>query len=305
MTYRSNYNAFDKKNDYSNFAFKRSEILDVLRVLNSNFSFEQAEPIVQKNINLSQENSNQNSQYDYKFFLFKKPLLSLHEATCIMTGFDPQHVNRCRNDTNFNIDFANYLGAMDYINSCASARLLDYSEQYDEMNTSDLKKFLANENTFINGFNEKEINTSNDENLTENTNLKNTIANLELDVAIEKMNVRELNEEIVKLKTELSEKNIKIKEIELSHQKEDTSLLGLIFDETAQDRYAPDLAYAIKAWESIYIKNPKIDSHNNKANKWISKNTSYSGEQEDTATRRLREVIAPLSDWRHTRKKSN
>lgn len=224
MTYRSNTYSPDKT-DYSNFGFKKSEILKVLQNLSSDFSFEKAEPIVQKSINLSQENINQNSQYNYKFFLFKKPLLSLHEAACIMTGFDPQHVNRCRNDTNFNINFANYLGAMDYINSCASARLLDYSEQYDEMNTGDFKKFLENENTFIEGFNDyltPPISTV----VQVNNNSNETISDLEFDLVIERGTVNILNAEIEKLKAELLKKDQIIKELRLIQTIVDESKLG-------------------------------------------------------------------------------
>lgn len=68
------------------------------------------------------------------------------------------------------------------------------------------------------------------------------------------------------------------------------------------NHYAPDLCYAVKLWHSVYIQNPKKDSHNNKANTWIKNNTPYSGEQEDTATRRIREISAPLNDWHISRK---
>lgn len=115
--------------------------------------------------------------------------------------------------------------------------------------------------------------------------------------------IKNLKKENEKIKAELLERDQKIKELESLNQKDKTDLLSLIFDKTATDRYAPDLVFAIGAWRYIYIDNPKADSHNNKANTWIAKNTPYSGEQEDTATRRLREVISPYSEWRDTRKK--
>lgn len=114
---------------------------------------------------------------------------------------------------------------------------------------------------------------------------------------------KELLEEVEKLKAEILEKNERIKQLESTKLSIDSDLLSMIFDESSTHRYAPDLVYAIRAWESIYVKNPKIDSHNNKANTWISKNTPYSGEQENGATRRLREIISPYIEWKDTRKK--
>lgn len=289
MTYRSNYNPFDKT-DYKNFAFKKSEILEMLKVLDSDFSFEQAEPIVQKSINVSHDSNNQSSEYDYRFFLFKKPLLSLHEATSIMTGYSPQYVNQCRNDTNFNHNFANYLGALDYIGSCASAQILNYSEQYDEMNADDFRKFLTNENIFIDGFN--------------NISLAQQSTNFgQPSLQQTEPSIENLNNEIARLRNLVAEKEERIKELESSHQKDDVDLMSLIFDETATDRYAPDLAYSIKLWLDIYVYHPKADSHNSKANTWIKKNTPYNGEQDDTATRRVREIATPFNDLHISRKK--
>ena len=114
---------------------------------------------------------------------------------------------------------------------------------------------------------------------------------------------KELSAEVEKLKAENLEKDEKIKQLESNNLSADSDLLSMIFDESSTHRYAPDLVYAIRAWESIYIKNKKIDSHNNKANTWISKNTPYSGEQENGATRRLREIISPYIEWKDTRKK--
>ena len=67
--------------------------------------------------------------------------------------------------------------------------------------------------------------------------------------------------------------------------------------------YAPDLAFSIQFWVNTYMQNPKNDSHNNRANIWIKNNTPYSGEQDDNATRRIREIAAPVSSWHATRKK--
>lgn len=84
-------------------------------------------------------------------------------------------------------------------------------------------------------------------------------------------------------------------------QPQQAGIFELITDETHK-HYAPDLAHAANLWHSVYIQNPKNDSHNNKANTWIKNNTPYSGGQEDTATRRIREITTPYSDWHPSRK---
>jgi hypothetical protein len=152
MTYRSN--PFDKQ-DYSKFAFKKSELLAVLQAIDENFSFDSVNTNLQENKELSHIEVNTNASYEYRFFLFKKPLLTFHEAACIMTGYDPQYVEQCQNDTNFKQSFSNYLGAYDYISTCLDAQMLGYDSYSNRLYTSEFKQFLADENTFINGFNDE------------------------------------------------------------------------------------------------------------------------------------------------------
>ncbi|MFX7060020.1 hypothetical protein ABTI24_18480, partial [Acinetobacter baumannii] len=91
--------------------------------------------------------SDTNANFDYRFFLFKKPLLTFHEAACIMTGYDPQYVEQCQNDTNFKQNFSNYLGACDYIGTCVDVQMLSYDSYSNRLCNSEFKQFLANENT--------------------------------------------------------------------------------------------------------------------------------------------------------------
>lgn len=84
---------------------------------------------------------------------------------------------------------------------------------------------------------------------------------------------------------------------------ETLDLLAAITNSNAE-YYAPDLAYAVQLWKHVYLGVPKNDSHNNKANNWVKNNTPYSGEQEDKATRRIREITSPLTDWHSSRKKA-
>lgn len=299
MTYRSN--PFDKQ-DYSNFAFKKSELLEILQAIDSSFSFDTPTCNNQESEPLSNFSGNSKPQYDYKFYLFKKPLLTFREAACIMTGYDPQYVDQCQNDANFNQNFSDYLGAFEYLDSCIDAQLLPYDSYHHKLEAVSFKQFLTNEKTFIDGFNDKDFANLSNESLAENTQLKKTIANLELDVAIEQVTVKELNAEIEKLKTELLEKEQKIKELESLHKQNDTDLISLIFDESATDRYAPDLVYAIQLWQALYLDNASnSDSHGNRSKYWINNNTPYKNEA-SIEVKRLKEITSPYHGWHIDRK---
>ena len=83
MTYRSSYNPPDKT-DYSNFAFKKSEILDILKILNSNFSFD--------------EHLKENDPKSYKDFFYKLTKITKHAKrhfwlndVCTCHGLLPSH----------------------------------------------------------------------------------------------------------------------------------------------------------------------------------------------------------------------
>ena len=156
MNYRSNRNPFDTHN-YNNYAFKKSELLEILQKIDSSFSFDsptydnqEGEPPLNASINSK-------PQYDYEFYLFRKPLLTFHEAACILTGYDPQYVNLYLNDLNFNQNFSDYLGAFRYLNSCAEAMLFPYNKDDNELYADELKDFLLNENIIIDGFNDNRL----------------------------------------------------------------------------------------------------------------------------------------------------
>lgn len=253
-------------------------------------------------------------QHDYKFYLFKKPLLTFREAACIMTGYDPQYVDQCQNDTNFNQNFSDYLGAFEYLDSCIDAQLLPYDSYNNKLEATSFKQFLANEKTFIDGFND---NLSPQELIgCGHPTIQQTEPNIEnlkgeivrLTELIAKKDSEAFEEMLNKLAAEkkVTELQERIKQLEAEQpitQDNKPDLLALILDETQTDRYAPDLAYSIKLWLDAYINNPKVDSHNNKANTWIKKNTPYSGEQDDTPTRRIREIATPFKDLHQSRKR--
>lgn len=201
MTYRSN--PFDKQ-DYSKFAFKKSELLAVIQAIDENFSFDSVNADLQENKELPHIEANTNVNHEYKFFLFKKPLLTFHEAACIMTGYDPQYVEQCQNDTNFKQNFSNYLGAYDYISTCIDAQMLSYDSYSNRLCASEFKQFLANVGHFVDGFNDG-LDESKSNIMDSDLNTQKIISNLELDLAIEKNKVEKLNEEIDHLKAHIAE----------------------------------------------------------------------------------------------------
>ena len=122
-------------------------------------------------------------------------------------------------------------------------------------------------------------------------------ASLELDLAIEKNKVEKLNEEIDNLKAEIAK-------WEASQAVQQDCLLSQIFDESATERYAPDLALSIKLWEHIYITNPKSDSHTNKAIKWLKSNTGYEVSKKAGSASKIREITTPFVSWGNLRDKN-
>ena len=233
MTYRSN--PFDKQ-DYSKFAFKKSELLAVIQAIDENFSFDLVNADLQENKELLHIEANTNVNHEYKLFLFKKPLLTFHEAACIMTGYDPQYVEQCQNDTNFKQNFSNYLGAYDYISTCIDAQMLSYDSYSNRLCTSEFKQFLANDDTFINGFNEH-------------------LKNKELDQSANNQNpiIDQLKKENEKLKDEVLGKEERIKELELIQTSiADESKLG----STRAENNAAKLILALSELASIDISKP-------------------------------------------------
>ncbi|MFC1397297.1 Atg14 domain-containing protein [Acinetobacter lactucae] len=219
------------------------------------------------------------------------------------------------------IEYPNWGGALDYIKTCIKEGLLETEGSFMEhIKRDDLKSFLASENIIIEGFNNnfKPINFIEKEQLIlqrvelndEKINVEN--ANLSELVAKQKLEIEQLKKDIAneraislsscidknKAEKEVAklQEHIKQLESEQTLEKSDQSkLLSLIFDESATERYAPDLVLSIKLWESIYINNPKNDSHSNKANSWITMNTGY--DLSRPSATKLREITTPLVNW--------
>lgn len=104
-----------------------------------------------------------------------------------------------------------------------------------------------------------------------------------------------------KLKTELKKKDVEIELLKRKIQSfQQNDLLNQILDEQ-HPFYALDLARAIQLWKHAYIGATKEDSHTNKANLWIIKNTNY--DINKSSGSRLREITTPLKDWNPQRTK--
>lgn len=221
-----------------------------------------------------------------KLYLYKTPLLTLHEAACIISENNPEEVDMCRNDSNFPEYFASYLRALSFLDACVGAgEITCHFDIGSRIDATELKSCLHKNGIIIAGFNDDLQGAE----LEKNTDANN-------------IELQQLKLENEKLKAELAEKDQKIKELESLNPKNDMDLLSLIFDESATEIYAPDLVNAIKLWKYLYVDNKSAnDSHSSRANHWIVKNTPYKGES-TIEVKRLREVTSPFNGWHSERK---
>lgn len=225
-------------------AFKKVEILKVMQSIDPNFDLGSAKKIEANQLIESNQQFDEvtfKPPYDYTFYLFKKPLLTFREASCIMTGYNPQYVEQCQNDENFEQVFADYLGAMDYIDSCIGAQMICYNSMDNRIYAEDFKKFLANDGAFIDGFNDY---------------LKNDLTNHNLDN--QNSIIDQLKKQNEQLKAELLEKDQKIKELEQLNLNADSDLPDLSVgqltglakrNQLAQDRQGMARIIALSFWE--------------------------------------------------------
>ena len=144
----------------------------------------------------------QESQPDrYKFFLYKQPLFSIDECACIISDYDPLEILRYSSGDIDEIA-PDYSRAYSFVNSSVEAGKLNIFNY--KIDADNFKNYLASENIIITGFNDQISEPLHTELTEEHTELKTTIANLELDLAIEKTKVEKLNEEIDHLKAHIA-----------------------------------------------------------------------------------------------------
>lgn len=158
---------------------------------------------------------------------FKNKTFSINEATCVMSGYKPSDTIWISDNVNWLADNPKYAEASDFIFSAVRTELFQEFSNGEYFITSDnLKKLLNESSHFIKGFNDKKITNITNEDLTENTQLKNTIASLQSDIDIERLTIKELSVEVEKLKAELLEKDQKIKALESIQTSKIESKLG-------------------------------------------------------------------------------
>lgn len=138
----------------------------------------------------------------YKFFLYKQPLFSIDECACIISDYDPLEILRYSSGDIDEIA-PDYSRAYSFINSSIEAGKLNIFNY--KIDADDFRNYLVSENIIIAGFNDQIAESLHTESTEVHTEFKTTIANLELDLAIEKTKVEKLNEEIGHLKAHIAE----------------------------------------------------------------------------------------------------
>ncbi|MDV2438019.1 hypothetical protein QR665_00665 [Acinetobacter gerneri] len=195
---------------------------------------------------------------NYPLF-FKNDVFTVQESACLISNYDPYLVGNKSREVVWLNENPRYAEAESFIYSALRGGLFEEIEdEFYVVRAEILKTFLSSKDIFIDGFNDGASANPTNENLVENTQLKNTIANLQLDVAIEQATVKELNEEIEKLKTERLEKDQKIKELEQLNLNADSDLPDLSVEQLtglakrnqlAQDRQGMARIIALSFWE--------------------------------------------------------
>lgn len=269
---------------FDTIAFRKIEILKVLQGIDSNFDL----GYVNRE---DKEKSIESVRYedkavfnDYRKFLFKMPLLSLWEAASTISGVDPADIENLQ-EYEARSQYPNLSSAVNFLNASEEAGLITFHNF--KITKQELQLFLTSQDILIEGYNQV---------LTDlNVDLK------QLDL---QQKYDDLLNKIDDLNTELAQAKECIKQYE--YQKSDkNNLLELIFDNSANDRYAPDLVLSIKLWEHIYITHPKSDSHTNKAITWLENNTGYEVNKKAGSASKIREITTPFLSWGNLRDKNH
>ncbi len=195
--------------------------------------------LLEPNIECGEQNTESNiapiKNIDFsKLYLYKSPLLTLHEAACIVSDFDPETVDRCRNDTNFSQNFAQYLRALSFLDACVGAGEIAYDfSTGGTIDALQLKKYLARENIIIAGFND-DLQCAEIEKNTDTNNIE----------------LQQLKQENEKLKAEIE----KLKQAQIQ-QEPDLEIEVHPSLNPNHPNHAPELLLAVQAWEYKYLNN--------------------------------------------------
>lgn len=218
------------------------------------------------------------------------------ESACFISLDEPEKIQAYLDSGNLTYDawrYGEHMQAVKVIEGAIKAKKLDIDHE-GMIPRASLQQFLFDRNHVIAGFND---------NLSQQNQSIFGIPILQQ----AEPNIENQNAEIARLRRELARAQDRIKQLEskpLIEQVEENNLLALIFDESATDRYAPDLVLSIKLWEHIYITNPKSDSHTNKAIKWLENNTGYEVNKKAGSASKIREITTPFVSWGNLRDKN-
>lgn len=210
----NNFSELYEKSDYSEYFWLKEEFYNFVGFKKINFEINddtyekyltfkklaeyENKEIIEKKINQTDSG--------YTFYLFKKSLLSIHEAACILSGDEPHEVSRCENDTFFEQNFNDYLHAFNLIESAVIAQNLPKDDsQFYGIKNSDFKKFLSLEGITISGFNDKLS-------IKEPTYLEHSTSE------ITEKKIENLNAEIAHLRDLVAEKDLEIDELQKNNK---------------------------------------------------------------------------------------
>lgn len=246
MTYR--FNPFDKQ-DYSKFAFKKSELLGILQTIDNSFSFDttvSSEPM-REAIEMGKI---ENQLPLHIKILAMNDYFTIVESACFISFDEPEKIQAYIDSGDFTYDawrYGEHIQAVKVIENGIRASNLDI-ENDGMIPRASLQQFLYERNHIITGFNDNQpryacptVGYASPEGYQkERAQLLKEFEQLEsaldqekkqsslliLDCQTSQSAIEKLKQENKGLKTELLEKDQKIKELELIQTTADESKLG-------------------------------------------------------------------------------
>ncbi|EGK12842.1 hypothetical protein HMPREF9373_1430 [Psychrobacter sp. 1501(2011)] len=215
----------------------------------------------------------------YQLELFKKDYLTAMEAASMLAGVSANTVREYRNHPRFTEVYSDYIGYKLMIDNAIKDKvikaeynaLIDYD--HEVIKKSDLEVYLYESGYILKGFNDW-------------LNIEPAKKLIRADV--------DTNQQMLDIQRSSA----------INNDNRAIDYLSAILDES-NPAHAPDLKHAINLWIDLYVKGGiKGDSHSNKANLWIGKNTRYSPDAKSSIDR-IREVTTPLKDFGTKRSREN
>ena len=210
--------------------------------------FYQFERFTEIDLEVSEQVKNENKSFP---LYFKNKGFSIHEAVCLMTGYNPTSTSRLSNQRSWLEEHPEYEEAFDFIYSAVKSGFFGDSPNEDPyLYATKLKEFFADSEIYIDGFNknsEQNDATTFDSHTIEKTTLKNyQRENQELAIKIKQLEQKLMQEtaqsqllesdyqssqnEIRNLKSIISEKDKTIQKLKDEKQKENGDVFCLSMD---------------------------------------------------------------------------